>query len=69
MPRAKKVTARDAGAPTEAVSHLVHATERMRCMLMDRADALEGCTEGSPEAAELAAITAVIQAYAQARTR
>ena len=30
---------------------------------MDRADALMGCTENSPEEAELAALTDVIVAY------
>jgi hypothetical protein len=39
---------------TDAVSELADATDRMHGMLMDRADALMGCTENSPEEAELA---------------
>jgi len=38
-------------------------TERMQVLLMDRADALMGCTENSPEEVELAALTDVIEAY------
>ena len=52
---AKKTTAR--AAPTDAVSHLADVTDRMLGLLMERADALMGCTENSPEEAELAALT------------
>jgi hypothetical protein len=66
MPTAvKKVTA--PGNATEAVSHLVDLTDRMHGLLMDRADALMGCTENSPEEAELAALTDVIEAYERQR--
>jgi len=63
---AKKTTAVGANA-TEAVSHLVGVTDRMHALLMDRADALMGCTENSPEEAELAAPTDVIEAYERQR--
>src|SRR5262249_9166790 len=39
----------------------------MRGLLMDRADAVMGCTENSPEEAELAALTEVIEAYQRQR--
>jgi hypothetical protein len=38
-------------------------TDRMHALLVTRADALEGCTEGSPEEAELATLTDAIEAY------
>ena len=59
---AKKMTARGAN-PSEAVSHLADVTDRMHALLIDRADALMGCTENSPEEDELAALTDVIEAY------
>ena len=43
---------------------------RARCPLleiMDRANALMGCAENSPEEAELAALTDVIDAYERQR--
>jgi len=63
---AKKTTAHGANA-TEAVSHLAEVTDRMHGLLMDRADALMGCTENSPEEAELAALTDMIEAYERQR--
>ena len=53
--------------PRETVSQLVELTDRMHGLLMDRADALMGCTENSPEDAELAALTDVIEAYERQR--
>jgi hypothetical protein len=63
---ANKATARGAN-PTEAVSHLADVTDRMHGLLVDRADALMGCTENSPEEAELEALTDVIEAYERQR--
>jgi hypothetical protein len=63
---AKKATPHDAN-PADAVSHLADLTDRMHGLLMDRADALRGCTENSPEEAELAALTEMIEAYERQR--
>jgi hypothetical protein len=63
---AKNATARGAN-PTEAMSHLAGVTDRMHALLMERADALMGCTEISPEEAELAALSDVIEAYERQR--
>jgi len=43
--------------PTTAITDCMHA------LLVTRADALEGCTEGSPQEAELAALADAIEAY------
>lgn len=37
--------------------------ESLHTLLVQRADQLQGCVEGSAEAAELAAITEAVQAY------
>jgi hypothetical protein len=47
----------------DAVTRLSEVTDQMHGLLMDRADALMGCVEGSPQEAELAALTDVIEAY------
>jgi hypothetical protein len=62
----KKSSARSDNS-TDAVSHLASVTDRMHALLMNHADALMGCTENSPEEAELAAVTDVIEAYERQR--
>jgi len=49
------------------VSHLAEVTDRLHGLLMDRVDALIGCTENSPEEAELVALTDVIEACERQR--
>jgi hypothetical protein len=67
MSAAAKKTTASVASLIEAVSHLADVTDRMHGLLMDRADALMGCTANSPEAAELAALTDVIEAYERQR--
>ena len=40
-----------------------HEADAMHALLIKRADALMGCTEGSPEEEELRALADVIEAY------
>ncbi|HEX2336808.1 MAG TPA: hypothetical protein VHI72_10055 [Hyphomicrobiaceae bacterium] len=63
---AKKTTA-SAAYLIDAVSHLADVTDRMHGLLTERADTLMGCTENSPEEAELAALADVIEAYERHR--
>ena len=67
MSTAAKKTTACAAYLIDAVSHLADVTDRMHGLLMERADALMGCTENSPEEAELAALTDVIEAYERHR--
>jgi len=67
MPTAAKNATTRGANPTDAVSHLAELTDRMHGLLMERADALMGCTKNSPEETELAAFTDVIEAYERQR--
>jgi hypothetical protein len=48
--------------PAVDVEELAPCTDALLALLVDRADALVGCTEGSPEEEELAAIMDAIEA-------
>ena len=63
MSTAAKKRLRIGAHHADAVSHLAEVTDRMLALLMDRVDALMDCTKNSPEEAELAALTDVIDAY------
>ena len=67
MPTAATKAPARGSNPTEAVSHLAAVTDRMHGLLVACADALMGCTENSPEEAELAALIDVIEAYERLR--
>ena len=53
-------TVAPAGAP-------VAAADRLHALLVQRADQLDGCTEGSPEEAEYEAIVDALVAYEEQR--
>jgi hypothetical protein len=67
MAVARKAKQASSDKPAEPVAHLTAVTDQMHGLLMDRADALMGCVEGSPEEAELAALTDVIESYERQR--
>ena len=50
------------GSCRAAIAH-DRGTDAMHGVLVQRADALEGCTEGSAEEAEFKAVVDVIEAY------
>ena len=47
----------------EAVTRLSEVADKMHALLVERADALIGCSKGSLEEAELAALTDTIETY------
>ena len=52
------------GGFTPAWAELLQTpADHMHALLVERADALMGCSEGSPEEAELATLTDAIEAY------
>ena len=56
------------GGFTPAWAELLQTpADKMHALLVERADALMGCTEGSPEEAELATLTDAIEAYEAVR--
>ena len=67
MPSAAKKVKESADNSAEAVTRLSEVTDKMHALLVVRADELVGCTETSPEEAELAALTDVIESYERQR--
>ena len=63
MPSAARKTKVPSSKPLGAVQHLTGAADAMHAALVQRADDLMGCLEGSPEEAELASIVDAIEAY------
>jgi hypothetical protein len=48
---------------SQPVAHTITEADTIHALLVLRADALEGCAEGSPEEAELASIADAIEKY------
>src|SRR4029453_16943417 len=65
MARAATTAAKKNERPSqpEGYTRLEGVTDAMHALPVKRADELMGCTENSPEEAELAALTDVIEAY------
>ena len=51
----------------EAVAHLASVADKMHALLVERADELDGCTEGSPEETEHIKLIEAIAAYEEHR--
>jgi hypothetical protein len=49
--------------PRRSATHRLSASDAIHSVLVERADALEGCLEGSEEEVELTVITDAIEAY------
>jgi hypothetical protein len=59
--------AKQTSSSKAAEAYLTAATDQMHALLVQRADELMGCTENSPEAGELEALTVTIEAYERQR--
>jgi hypothetical protein len=55
------------GGWTSPTAPLQIPADKMHALLVERADTLMGCTEGSPEEAALVALTDAIEAYEAVR--
>src|SRR5262245_45829613 len=51
----------------EAVAHLARVADKMHALLVERADELDGCTEGSSEETEYTKLIEAIDAYEEQR--
>jgi hypothetical protein len=59
----KKIQAEGSLGHEAVLATLLKEADAMHALLVTRADALMGCTEGSPDEAELASLTDAIEAY------
>ncbi len=50
-------------APSQTVANLTPEADRLHALLVEHADELGGCPDGSPEDAELKSITGALEAY------
>lgn len=60
---AKQAKHRSSNKADEALAHLTSVADRMHALLVERADVLIGCLEGSPEEGELTSIVAAVESY------
>ncbi len=64
MGTAARKAAEELGSRVTAIAkRFWHEADAMHTLLVERADALVGCTEGSPEEAGLERLTDVLEAY------